>query len=163
MPSPEVGLLRWCCAERTVAVCAARQGEAAGTSRAMGKFVVRLCRGRRAFSILVGRAPDGASHSMENIVEILSALAAVAASVGRGGACGGARDINDPAAHLLRDGAGAGRRGPAGSRAARAVCAAVGQGVGRGAHGRMSYGAPADWTRVIEDPAIRKALVSTYS
>ena len=100
---------------------------------------------------------------MENIVKLLSALAAVAASVSvLVPVAAHATSTTPLPTSCVTVPAQADEAQRAAGPRVRCVLPS-GKVSGMVPMGRMSYGAPADWTRVIEDPAFRKALVSTYS
>jgi hypothetical protein len=102
---------------------------------------------------------------MENIMKLLSALAAVAASLSvlapvAAQAAGTSASLLPASCVTVSAQAGEAQRAP-GPRV-RCVLPS-GKVSGMVPVGGMSHGAPADWRRVIEDPAARKALVPTYS
>ncbi|CAG2128413.1 hypothetical protein LMG19282_00011 [Cupriavidus campinensis] len=100
---------------------------------------------------------------MENIVKLLSALAAVAASISvLTPVAAHAASASPLPASCVTVPAQAGEAQRAPGPRVRCVLPS-GKATGMVPVGGMSHGAPADWNRVIEDPTARKTLVPTYS
>ncbi len=106
---------------------------------------------------------------MENIVKLLSAIAAIAASVSvlapvAAHAAGASATPLPTSCVTVPAQAGEAQRAPAGRvRCVLPSGKVPGMASGMAPMGGMSLGAPADWNRVIGDPATRKALVPAYS